>query len=182
MSTADTSRSLTARVPGLGPEKVAAGPSLAAAVFARGCCRSGSRDYRETAGRDRAVAGGRAACLVLGQFPWPVGGRRFPGLPAGLPRCHGLAVPRQAPQAQAAAHGRVLPAGLAINGRGHGLRHFPLRAYPSGRGIVGCKIKGVRRLIEKLGEFSVAISDKEGRVLLGPLFLGSLPLPRISPS
>jgi hypothetical protein len=41
--------------------------------------------------------------------------------------------------------------------------------------LVGCKIKGVRRLLKKLGEFGVMIDDREGAVL-GLLFLAAASL------
>ncbi len=44
--------------------------------------------------------------------------------------------------------------------------------------LVGCKIKGVSRILETLGSFAVSIHDGNGQILLGPLFLGSMALAR----
>jgi hypothetical protein len=43
--------------------------------------------------------------------------------------------------------------------------------------LVGCKIKGVRKLQQRMGEFGFAIVNTvTKRILLGPLFLGGLAL------
>src|SRR5438874_11114622 len=47
--------------------------------------------------------------------------------------------------------------------------------------FVGCKIKGVRRIMEEMGEFEVSVYDSDKNVLLGPLVFGSMALAQ-SPS
>ena|SRR3990172_3827506 len=39
--------------------------------------------------------------------------------------------------------------------------------------LVGCKIKGVKRILERLGEFDVLI-DRDGTYYLGPFFLAGM--------
>src|SRR5436853_6206745 len=40
--------------------------------------------------------------------------------------------------------------------------------------LVGCQIKGVHRLLERMGSFGVAIKNKKGEVELGLLFLACM--------
>src|SRR5215211_4572097 len=46
------------------------------------------------------------------------------------------------------------------------------RSFETGK-LVGCKIKGVKRLLSKLGNFGVAIQDGESKVMLWMLFIGA---------
>jgi hypothetical protein len=46
------------------------------------------------------------------------------------------------------------------------------RAMDDHEHIVGCKIKGISHLVERLGSFGVQVEDENGNILLGLLFVG----------
>lgn len=46
------------------------------------------------------------------------------------------------------------------------------RSFETGN-LVGCKIKGVKRILAKLGNFGVAIQDGDAKVMLWMLFIGA---------